>query len=65
MLVLGEFTQPKNATDLSQVVGKLQQTCQFHQVATNLLKSALLQLVIYRLVTLVETTCSKLVDNKF
>ena len=49
-----------------QLVNKLQQTCQFHQVPTSLLKSGLLQLIIYRLVTtLVETTCSKPVDNKF
>ena len=50
----------KNATDLLQVVSftgllqlvdKLQQPCQFHQVATSLLKSGLLQLVICRLVT--------------
>ena len=50
----------KNATDLLQVVSltnslqlvnKLQQACQFHQVATSLLKSGLLQFVICRLVT--------------
>ena len=46
----------KNATDLLQVAYQLvenllQQTCQFHQVATSLLKSGLLQLVICRLVT--------------
>ena len=50
----------KNATDVLQVVNftgsfqlvnKMQQTCQFHQVATSLLKSGLLQLVICRLVT--------------
>ena len=50
----------KNATDLLQVVNltnslqlanKLQQACQFHQVATSLLRSGLLQLVICRLVT--------------
>ena len=35
----------------SQKVNKLQQTCQFHQLATSLLKSGLLQLVICRLVT--------------
>ena len=32
------------------VTGLLRQTCQFHQVATSLLKSGLLQLVICRLV---------------
>ena len=50
----------KNATDVLQVVNftgsfqlvnKLQQACQFHQVATSLLKSGLLQIVICRLVT--------------
>ena len=46
----------KNATDVNftgllQLVNKLQQTCQFHQVATSLLKSGLLELVICRLVT--------------
>ena len=48
----------KNATDFLQVVNftgflqliKLQQICQFQQVATSLLKSGLLQLVICRLV---------------
>ena len=34
-----------------QFYNKLQQTCQFHQVATSLLKSGLLQFVICRLVT--------------
>ena len=46
----------KNVTDLFtllingllQLVNKLQQTCQFHQVATSLLKSDLLQLVLCR-----------------
>ena len=50
----------KNATDLLkvvnfigllQLVNQLQQACQFHQVATSLLRSSLLQLVICRLVT--------------
>ena len=46
----------KNATGLLQVVelqlvNMLQRTCQFHQVASSLLKSSLLQLVICRLVT--------------
>ena len=40
-------------------VNKLQQACQFHQVATSLLRSGLLQLVICRLV---ETTCNKPVE---
>ena len=33
------------------ILSASQQTCQFHQVATSVLKSALLQLVICRLVT--------------
>ena len=37
----------------------MQQACQFHQVATSLLRSGLLQLVIGRLV---ETTCNKPVE---
>ena len=50
----------KNTTDLLQVVkfigllelvNKFQQACKFHQVATSLLKSGLLQFVICRLVT--------------
>ena len=56
----------KNTTDLLQVVDKKRQTCQFHQVATNLLKSGLLQLMSFAdLLQLVETTCSKPVYNKF
>ena len=43
--------QVVNFTDLLQLVNKLQQACQFHQVVTDLLKSGLLQLVICRLVT--------------
>ena len=43
--------QVVNSTGLSQPVNKLQQTCHFHQVATSLLESGLLQLVICRLVT--------------
>ena len=53
-----QYTQPKchtlqvvNFTGLLQLVNKLQQARQFHQVATSLLKSGLLQLVICRLVT--------------
>ena len=44
----------KNATDLSQVLNftRLQQTRQLHQVATSLLKTGLLQLVVCRLVTI-------------
>ena len=45
------------------LVKNLQQTCQFHQVATSLLKSGFLQLA--DLLQFVETTCSKPVDNKF
>ena len=44
-------------TGLLQLVNRLQQTCQFQKVAKSPLKSDLLQLV--------ETTCSKPVDNKF
>ena len=42
--------QVVNFTGLGQVADKLQQTCQFHQLATSLLKLGLLQLVICRLV---------------
>ena len=40
-----------NFTGFSQIVEKLQQDCQCHQVATSLSKSGLLQLVTWRLVT--------------
>ena len=40
-----------NFTGLLQLVNKLKQACQFHPVATSLLRSGLLQLVICRLVT--------------
>ena len=43
--------QVVNFTGLLQLVDKWQQACEFHQVTTSLLKSGLLQLVIYRLVT--------------
>ena len=46
-----DLLQVVNFTDLLQLVNKLHQTCQFHLVATSLLKSGLLQLVIYRLAT--------------
>ena len=46
-----DLLQVVNFTGLLQLVDKLQQPCQFHQVATSLLKSGLLQLVICRLVT--------------
>ena len=39
-----------NFTGLLQFVNKLPQACQFHHVATSLLKSGLLQIVICRLV---------------
>ena len=63
-------TQPKtpallnvfNFTGLFQLVNKLQQTCEFYQVATSLLKSGLLQLVICRLLTTLSCTC-KSVEN--
>ena len=59
ILIRTESNYPdKDATDLLQVVYQLvenfqqvAQTCQFHQVATSLLKSGLLQLVIWRLFT--------------
>ena len=53
-----DLLQVVNFTSLSQLVDKLQQACQFHQVATSLLKSDLLQFGL-------ETTCNKPVDNKF
>ena len=46
-----DLLQVLNFTGLLQLVNKLQQTRQFHQVATSLLKSGLLQLVICTLVT--------------
>ena len=49
--------QVVNFIALLQLVNKLQQTRQFHQVTTSVLKSGLLQLV--------ETTCKKPVDDKF
>ena len=48
-----------SCTGLLQLVNKLQEACQFHQVATSLLKSGLLQLVICILVT---TCCNKPVE---
>ena len=51
-----DLLQVVNFTGLLQLVNILQQTCQFHQVTTSLLKSGLLQLVICRLVT---TTCNQ------
>ena len=44
-----------------QLVDKLQQACQFHQVANSLLRSGLLQLVICRLVTTCWSKFNKLV----
>ena len=58
----------KDTTDLLQVVNftsllVLQQTCQFHQVATNLsIASSRNKSVKIRLI---KTTCRKPVDNKF
>ena len=46
-----DLLQVVNFTGLLQIVDKLQQACQFHQVATSWSKSGLLQLVICRLVT--------------
>ena len=55
-----DLLQFVNFTELLQFVSKLQQACQFHQVATSLLRSGLLQLVICR--QLVETSCQKPVE---
>ena len=57
-----DLLQVVNFTDLFQLVNKLQQTCQFYQVATSLLKSGLLQLVICILLTTLSCTC-KSVEN--
>ena len=46
-----DLLQVVNFTDLLQLVNKLQQACQFHQVAENLLISGFLQFVNCRLVT--------------
>ena len=46
-----DLLQVVNFTNLLQLVNKLQQACQFHQVAISLLRSGLLQFVICRLVT--------------
>ena len=56
-----DLLQVVNFTGLLQLVDKLQQECQFHQVVPSVLKSGLLQFVICRLVTTcyIETTCSK------
>ena len=48
-----------------QLVNKLQQICQFHKVATSLLKSACCNLSFAYLLQLVKAICSKFVDNKF
>ena len=52
-VILHDFysLQAVKFTSLLQLVNKLQQACQFHQVATSLLRSVLLQLVIRRLIT--------------
>ena len=61
-----ELLQVVNFTGLLQLVNKLQQACQFHQVATSLLRSGLLQLVICRLVTTCHLqTCYKLVETTY
>ena len=49
-----DLLQVDNFTGLLQLVNKLQQTCQFDQVATSLLKSGLSQLVVCRLGTHVK-----------
>ena len=58
-----DLLQVVNFTGLFQLVNKLQQICQFYQVAKSLVKSGLLSLA--DLLQLVETTRSKPVDNKF
>ena len=65
-----DLLQVVNFTNLLQLVNKLQQACQFYQVATSLLKSGLLQFVICRLVTtcwnnLLKQLAEGPVDNKF
>ena len=48
------------------LVNNFEQNCQFHQVATSLIKNqAGGNLSFEDLLHLVETTCSKPVDNKF
>ena len=53
-----DLLQVVNFTGLFQLVNRLQQACQFHQAATSLLKSGLMQLTICRL----ATTCNKPVE---
>ena len=52
--------QVVNFIGMLKVVNKLHQTCLFYQVATSLLKSGLLQLVICRL----DINCQKQLDNQ-
>ena len=64
------ITHPKTPhllqfTGLLQLVNKLQQACQLHQVATSLLRSGLLQLVICRLFTnLLKPFAASLLKNQ-
>ena len=60
-----DLLQVVNFTSLLELVNNWQQTCQFHQVPTNLLKSGLLNLSFGELLQLIKTTCRKPVDNKF
>ena len=62
-----DLLQVLNFTGLLQLVNKLQQTRQFHQVAKSLLKSGLLQLVICTLVTTCWNNLQQIefVDKKF
>ena len=60
--------QVVNFTNLLQLVNKLQQACQFYQVATSLLKSGLLQFVICwnnLLKQLAESLLITSLDNQF
>ena len=60
------FLQAVNFTGLLQLVNRSQQTCQFHQVATSMLKSGSFNLSFADLLQLVLTTsCGKPVENKF
>ena len=61
-----DLLQAVNFTNLMQHVNKMQQGCQYNQVATSLLKFGLLQLVIFAVyLQLFDTTCNKSVDIKF
>ena len=58
-----DLLQVVNFTGLMQFVNKLQQACQFHQVATSLLRlQACCNLSLSDLLQLVETICNKPVE---